>query len=325
MKKFILFSFLSIFLSSSFVCFAYAQDGSDEFADPSLELTPTPQTYPTLESSTPGTSVSPSDDMSFSTPQEVPAASSAMADFNESQEPQSGDVVLEMQNDFQKSYKERRGRHGILFSLNYEKFYPTDYYSQYHDMKIEKFLGTDSIDLVGGELGYKFNFQLGSVALLGNYAQGSKKGLVESTTNERELSISRYGASLNLALDNFMQEPWVVPYGQVGIHQFQVLEDDASKFNADGTPDSRSKTTQFALNYRLGLLFQLNWIEKSIDPSTQIDGLRSSGLQNTFIDVYMISHLASSETYSPEDPDKTEGDPDLASELELGVGLKLEF
>ena len=109
-----------------------------------------------------------------------------------------------------------------------------------------------------------------------------------------------------------------MPYGQVGIHQFQISEDDLLK------DYDTAATTGLAINYKLGLLFQLNWIENSIDPSTQIDGLRSSGLENTFLDIYLTAHLPSSNVYDPKNA-ASKGDPDLASDMELGAGLKMEF
>lgn len=331
MKKFILFLFLftSVSLHS-----AHAQDIGDEFADPTLDVgafaEPAPPGFKsstdvsseTLPGETP-VETNPTSELttqpSFSNETEFQAQPLAL---EETQANGNGDVILEQQTDLTESYKKRRGRHGVLFSIDYEKYFPVDYFSQYRDKYIEEFLGDkESIDLIGVELGYKLNFKLGSLAILGNYAQGSKSKSDFSdgtTTRERNLSISRYGLSANFALDNIMEEPWIVPYGQVGIHQFQVIEDDLAQDQAKET------TTQFAFNYRFGFLFQLNWIEKAIDPNTQLDGLRSSGLQNTFIDLYAMTHTASSETYDPADPN-SEGDPDMSTGMEFGVGLKMEF
>ncbi len=332
MKKFILFLFL---VTSVSLHYANAQDIGDEFADPTLE-----SGAPASEPAPPGFKSS-TDVSSETLPGETPIESNPTSDLTtqpaisngtefqaqplaleEPQSNESGDVVLEQQTDLTESYKKRRGRHGVLFSVGYEKYFPTDYFSQYRDKYIEEFLGDkESIDLIGLELGYKLNFKLGSISILGNYAQGTKAKTDYNdgtTTRERNLSIGRYGLSANFALDNVMEEPWVVPYGQVGVHQFKVTEDDLAQ------DEAKEMTTQLAFNYRFGLLFQLNWIEKSIDPNTQIDGLRSSGLQNTFIDVYAMTHMASNETYDPADIN-SEGDPDMSTGMEIGVGLKMEF
>ncbi len=339
MKIFILFFFIPTFLFSS----AFADDDfEDQFADSTLTKEEPPA--PVLDSTgeqivAPGQEI---EDPGQALQVDQPSAATNQTDdsigkintsedpenknfsntdnsfFSESETLQSGEVVLEKPEDLSLSYKQRRSRHGILFSVTYEKFYPVDYYSLYRDAYVEEIIDTDRIDLIGAELGYKLNFKLGSISVLANYAQGSIKGLFNS--HERNLTLKRVGASLNFAADNFFEEPWVVPYAQVGAHQFEIEEDDLSL--AVAAPESA--TTQISLNYKFGLLFQLNWIEKAIDTNTQIDGLRSSGLQNTFLDVYMIDHLASNEVYDPKNPN-SEGDPDLASGLELGLGFKMEF
>lgn len=333
MKKFILFLFL---VTSFSIHNVYAQDGGDDFVDPTLEISSPNQPSSTSQGFESSTTTDPSTSTNFSTTNgknsnNENAVSSEPLSFSEPlSDRQSvvdsnnnlGDVVVEQQADLTQSYKRRRGKHGVLFSVIYEKYFPIDYYSQFRDVYIENIFGnTDSIDLFGAEIGYKYNFRLGSIAILGNYAHGSKANESYSdgtTTRERNLSISRYGLSLNYAMDNIMEEPWIVPYGQVGVHQFQVVEDDLSQ------TDAKSATTQISFNYKIGLLFQLNWIEKSIDPNTQYEGLRSSGLQNTFLDVYAMTHMASSEVYDPADAN-SEGDPDMSSGMEIGVGLKLEF
>jgi len=331
MKQFILFLFL---VTSISIQSAKAQDIGDEFSDPTLDAS-SGKTAKTSDTPAPSEFQLSAEKNSEVIPEAaiepMPTPLTSETEFhpvplaiesNSSDALNSGDVVLEQQTDLTQSYKKRRGRHGVLFSVDYEKYFPTDYYSQYRDKYIEEFLGgSESLDLICVELGYKMNFKLGSLAILGNYAQGSKSNAnyTDGTTlRERNLSVSRYGLSVNFALDNIAEEPWVVPYGQVGIHQFKVIEDDLSK------ADSEEATTQLAFNYRIGLLFQLNWIEKAIDPNTQVDGLKSSGLQNTFIDVYAMTHMASSETYDPANAN-SEGDPDMSTGMEIGVGLKMEF
>lgn len=333
MKQFILFLFLVTSVSIQSV---NAQDIGDEFVDPTLNTSdlldepnnfesPPPEFQPSTENNAAENIGTSNNIGSEAIPLETDFQPEPLAiENNSSVSSSGGDVVVEQQTDLSESYKKRRGKHGVLFSLNYEKYYPVDYFSMYRDKYIDEFLGDDeSMDLISVELGYKLNFKLGSLALLGNYAQGSKANENYSedngvTKNERNLGVTRYGLSANFALDNVLEEPWIVPYGQVGIHQFQVAEDNLATEAAEET------TTQFAFNYRIGLLFQLNWIEKSIDPNTQLEGLRSSGLQNTFIDLYAMTHMASTETYDPADPN-SEGDPDMSTGMEMGIGLKMEF
>lgn len=226
----------------------------------------------------------------------------------------TGEVTIERQPDISQSYKNRRGKHGVLFGVAMEQFYPVDYRSVLQDAYIEDMIGGDKIDLIGVELGYKYNFSLGSVGFLVNYAQGSIDGAVNNVP--RTLNISRTGLSVNYAADVFFDEPWVVPYIQAGVHQFNVDESDDTQ--------SASATASMAFNYRFGLLFQLDWIENSFDKSAKQERLTGSGLENTFLEIYYAEHLASSNAIDPSDP-SNDGEPNMYSSGELGLGLKLEF
>ncbi len=225
-----------------------------------------------------------------------------------------GSVVLESAPEYDLSYKNRRGRHGVLFSISMEKYYPLDYYSLFRDAYIENVTGENDIDLLAVEIGYKFNFALGSISVLGNIAQGTaqeKKALIT-----RSISVRRQGLSVGLALDNIFNEPYVVPYGQVGGHQFLVDEHYGD--------ESDAITTSISTNYKIGLLFQLDWIERAIDPTTHLRGMQSSGLQNTYLDIYMMAHQSSPDLFDPTVADSV-GDPDMGNDPQYGVGLKMEF
>jgi hypothetical protein len=78
-------------------------------------------------------------------------------------------------------------------------------------------------------------------------------------------------------------------------------------------------------NYKVGLLFQLDWLENFMDDTARVERLRSSALENTFLDVYATEYLASSNALDASAQTGTEGDPNLHSSFELGIGLKLEF
>lgn len=227
---------------------------------------------------------------------------------------ESGEVVLETRPDISQSYKNRRGKHGVLFAVAMEKFYPVDYRSLFGDAYIEDMIGGDKIDLVGIELGYKYNFSIGSLGFVAGYSQGSVEGSVSNVP--RTITVARTGLSANYAADAFFEEPWVVPYLQVGAHQFNVTESEDAR--------SESATTSMAFNYRFGLLFQLDWIENSFDKGAKADRLNSSGLENTFLEVYYAEHQASSKAIDPSDPNN-EGDPNMYSSGEIGLGLKMEF
>ena len=230
-----------------------------------------------------------------------------------------GEVVVERPVDLTGSYKERRTTHGALVSVMYEKYFPASYRSQSTSGEFTgDLIGEDRISLVGVEAGYKYNFSLGSIALLGSYAMG------KSDPNKKTvLQVARTAFSANFALDNFLQEPWVVPYAQGGLYTISIGESVLTNATT-GERTSYSAASDWALNYKYGLMFQLNALEKMIDPQSHTEGLRTSGLQNAFIDVYYMDHIAASDAIDPANP-LPKGGINTGSAGEIGVGLKIEF
>ena len=217
-----------------------------------------------------------------------------------------GRVIVESPIDSTLSYKKRRSTHGALFSVSTETFDPVDYQSQFGDVLISDIIGSETISLVGVELGYKYNVSVGSAAVLVGYSQGG------ASSGSRGLQIKKKSLSFNVALDGILEEPWVVPYFQVGANEFEASEDKGSA--------STAASANISYGLRYGLLFQLDWIDKD----ARGDSAFSSGLENTFIDVYYATYVASS---SAQDPNNlgSAGDPNLGSTGQVGVGLKLEF
>lgn len=222
---------------------------------------------------------------------------------------ETGTVIVEESQDVTASYKNRRSKHGFVLAFHSESFYPLDYQSMFGDVYIEDIVGSEAIKLTGLELGYKYNISIGSITGLYNYSQGS-------VGETRTITLSRQALAANVALDGILEEPWVVPYLQVGVHQFSASEDNGTT--------SESAVTGISFNYRYGLQFQIDWLEALMDSSAKADRLKSSGLENTFIDVYYVDHLASG---AAQDPTVlgSEGEPNLLSSGEMGIGLRLEF
>lgn len=225
-----------------------------------------------------------------------------------------GEIIVERMKDNTAPYKERRSQFGILFAVNYEKFNPSNYYSIIQNQNYHQLLGDTAIPIVGAEFGVKYNFSLGSVTALVGYGQG--------TLSNEELGIDNITASItkagvNLALDNMLSEPYIVPFVQVGVHSIDWSESGT----VVNVSQEENFTTDYNFHYKVGFSFQLNWIEKSIDPSSQEDALRSSGLENTFIDLFYTSYSQPAEIAEVAG---TEGEADISSS-EIGVGLKLEF
>lgn len=226
----------------------------------------------------------------------------------------SGEVIYEKQKDLTLSYKDRRSTLGILFSINYENILPKDYISAISTKTYEAMMGSDAIKIAGAEFGVKYNFELGSLTGLVGYGMGS-------TSNEgsgvKDLKLSILKFDLNYAMDNLFDEPYVAPFGQIGAHQMIWTEN-----SSDGSVYKEENTTlSWNYHFKVGLSFQLNWIEKAIDQNSPSESLRSSGLENTYLDIFYTSYA---EPASVATTAGQEGDPNLKSD-ELGAGLKMEF
>lgn len=229
-----------------------------------------------------------------------------------------GMVIVETPEVFDAPYIERRGAHGWLLGLHSENYYPFNYQSQLGTQNgngdtafIEDFIGLDAVKLLGLEFGYKMNISLGSLSILANYSMANVSGDLDTS-----LGFTRIGLSANATLDGIFKEPYVAPYGQVGVSVMTIEESTST--------DSTSGSTSPTLYYKYGLMFQLDWIEAKLDPTAKIERLTSSGLQNTYIDVYYVDHLPSSNAIDPATA-STEGEINTASSGEIGLGLKLEF
>lgn len=222
-------------------------------------------------------------------------------------------VVVERMKDPTLPYKERRSTWGTLFSVNYEQFYPENYNSLVLNQDYITITGDQSIPMVGAEFGVKYNFSLGSASALVGYSQGS---IDNTATNLDEISATITKVVLNISLDNIFDEPYVAPYVQIGVHSIDWLE----KSTVAGVTNEESFSTDWNIHYKAGVSFQLNWIERTIDPSSQDESLRS-GLENTYIDIFYTSYAQPPQVASVNG---AEGEADLQSS-QIGAGLKLEF
>lgn len=223
-----------------------------------------------------------------------------------------GEVIVEKQRDITAPYRERRNRFGIVFAVNYENFYPYNYFSIIQNDTYEHFLD-QNIPLVGAEFAVKYNFQLGSVAAILGYSQGK---ISDASAAVDEISAAITKLDLNFTLDTLFDEPYVAPFIQVGAHKIDWSETST----AGSVTKEESFTGEVNYHYKAGVSFQLNWIENSIDPSSQRDSVRS-GLENTYLDVFYTSYA---EPAQVSNASGGEGEADLQSAA-YGIGLKLEF
>lgn len=221
-------------------------------------------------------------------------------------------IEVEPEADLTAPYKERRTRHGFIISGGSQKYYPDDYQSMQDGKFIDEFLGSSPIEMMSLELGYKYNFGLGSLAITGGIAKGQFSGTFENL--QRKIDIQKLEVMAFYFADNFLREPWVVPYVGIGINRFTVTE------SMDGAADIVKNLTPTG-SVRAGLEFQLNWIDR--DGSA--DAYQEIGLENTFLDVYMARNTVSSKVASDFSNAEETGDPDTSNRFQLGLGLRLEF
>ena len=198
-------------------------------------------------------------------------------------------------------YRERRKTHGWLFSVNTDNLYFPEYISALDGLVYEDIFGQTDLTLVQIDVGYKLNFALGAIGL--SLAQGLGSIQDDRLGFVRELEISKTSATATLYLDNFMAEPYVVPYIAGTAWRFDLFEQSVTS--------EYSASTDIGFAYSLGLLFQLNWMDRE----SAAEAYKSYGLQNTYLDVFFTQHTATA----------SEEDPDFESDFNWGVGLKLEF
>ena len=223
-------------------------------------------------------------------------------------------VIVENKENIFLPYVKRRKAWGTIFGFQMENYRPKNYSSLLLGGKFESISGDATVPLISAELGLKYNFGVGSVAAIAGYGMGN---YADSSVGLDNFGVSVTKISANFTLDGIMNEPYVAPYIEGGIHKFQITEHT----NVNGTLGSESPTTSWAMHYRAGLLFQLNWIENSIDPSSHTEGLRSSGLENTYLDIFYASYISPSEI---SEANGQSGEPDTGSS-HIGFGLKMEF
>lgn len=235
-----------------------------------------------------------------------------MALAQEDDGPQEGEIIeyndpnalveVHINQDVLAPYKERREKHGIYFGVQYEPLVLKNYESTLQSgVKYGSLFGDEAISLIRANMNYKYNFEMGSLALGGDVGSGEVKG--SKSGSSTTLSVLKYGINMQFTIDNVWPEPYAAPYFGLNLWQMDLSEKNPT--------DSYSGVTQIGYNYMLGVLVQLDWLDKD----TAKESTFSTGLENTFLDLYITQYA---KTESAEDPN-TETD------LGYGAGVRLEF
>lgn len=200
-------------------------------------------------------------------------------------------------------YKERRDRFGWIFSIGAENIFMPDYESIIDGQFYEDLFGSSDVTLLQGELGFKYNFKLGSIALSAGFGMGTLTD--DRVGEERVLGIQRQFLGFNFYFDNLMKEPYAVPYVGAQVWTMDLKEEALDSGLENAT------TTGVGFSYKFGVMFQLNWL----DQDSAKYGYKDSHIENTYLDVYITQNTSTHD----------ENDPDTSSDFNWGAGLKIEF
>lgn len=228
--------------------------------------------------------------------------------------PKEKNVEVELRKRYT-NYRDRRTTHGFLFNVSGENLYFPDYASIIDGELYESMFGQEDVTLVQIQMGYKFNFFLGSLTAGGGFGQGSlidDRLQVSNNFVERELTIQKKSIHAQWMLDSILREPYFVPYVGFSMWQLSLSETGISSLPEDGGQKIEySMDTGNGTALTVGFLVQLNWLE----PETARVAYMGQGLENTYLDVFWTQ-------YQNTD---NELDPSFENDFNFGVGLRLEF
>lgn len=211
-------------------------------------------------------------------------------------------VELHVPLDYDSPYKQRRGTHGFMFGLNYTNIMFDKYVSVLDNTTFyQELFGETEFPLVEVNLSYKYNFALG--ALTANLGMGQGSITDNPQGLEEKISVTKYGASASLILDNVFDEPYVAPYGTFGVMRLALNEQSGE--------NSFSGNIDMLFQYQFGVLIQLDWLDSTFSKTARGD----YGLENTYLDVFISKY----------EPSSDENDPDTSTDYSYGAGLRLEF
>ena len=197
-------------------------------------------------------------------------------------------------------YRLRKSRWGSLAGVSYNLFRPDNYQLDQLPQTYSDFYPSSPTGLINVEFIYKRNFRILSFGVSTSIGHFKTKSDVENF--DSTLSVTPIKLGLFVALDSLFSEPWVVPFFNGGVY---------TAFFSEKTGNSNfSGNTQVAFHGKGGLMFQLDWLDRSTSHSAYHD----SGIENTFL--YVAFNFM---TDSVE-----ERDPRLGTSF-ASAGLTIEF
>ena len=203
--------------------------------------------------------------------------------------PKDGKIEVVYPADRLIPYRERRSTWGLTFAVQNEQMYPGSFHSQFDGFGYDKMFGSSPINITQGELGAKYNFSAGSLSAGVVAGEGSVYDTIiryqydVATTGpevrpdiDSELKLTKKGLFFSYMMDALFPEPYVVPYIEGQIIQFDWKE------NTVGS-EGKSGSTEFSTAFTLGALIQLN----ALDPMSAFEAQKSSGFENLYFDIFV--------------------------------------
>lgn len=222
--------------------------------------------------------------------------------------PKEALVEIEKVKPYQ-SYKNRRTRHGALFSINVENLYFPDFTSGVDGKNYEELFGQEDISLIQAQLGYKLNVSIGSLFFGIGYGNGSltdnRSVNEQNVYQERSLEVTKTSVNGQILLDGIFNEPYAVPYFGINYQQMDFKEKNLT------TGSDFSENLSWGLSYTVGVMIQLNWLDKE----SSFVAYKDNGIENTYLDIFWTQYENTG----------NENDPKIANDFNLGAGLRVEF
>lgn len=210
-------------------------------------------------------------------------------------------VEVQVVQDSLAPYTERQQDHGFYFRLSSEELLLKNFISAIDGLEYSELLKDKPTRMALLNLEYKYNTGIGGFSFGVQAGKGNASDWASG--QERTLNITKFGLSGKFTADKITSEPYVAPY--VGFTAWQLgIEEDS-------LAESKSEVTGIGYNYTVGLMIQLDWLDRETAKNTTFNW----GLENTFLDLYATQYTQSS----------GEDDPDTATDLILGAGICLEF
>lgn len=197
-------------------------------------------------------------------------------------------------------YNKRRPLWGLLLGLSYSFFEPINYDPRFLSQSFGEAYDKADNPLLELVITAKKHFSFMALGLdlgLGSYGANSITG----STSSLSLYVARVGAKV--LLDQFSEEPLLIPYASVGTYVVYFQESlEATTFEGNTEP---------ALYYSAGVMIQLDRLEKS---AARV-AYEEQGMENSYFFVEARQFLGSSNDF----------DPNFESDIHANVGLNIEF